>query len=121
MDTKKCLEILKLECVTSLEALKQAYEELKQNCQPDRFRGYPRLEKKAAGAQNISSPLQPDKPDVNQPAKPAGAIKYYEIYLDGGTVIVTKSYWEKDDMVMYQQFGGSMGVEKSRVKKILQR
>ena len=48
MDTLKCLEILKLECVSSSEELKQAYRNLTRNCQPDRFRGYPRLERKAA-------------------------------------------------------------------------
>ena len=46
---------------------------------------------------------------------------YYEIHLDGGTIIMTETWWHEGDMVMYKQYGGAMGVEKSRVEKIVQK
>lgn len=45
MDTQRCLEILQLECVTSPEELKKAYEDLVQIWQPDRFEHDPSLKK----------------------------------------------------------------------------
>jgi len=45
MDTQQCLEILQLECATSPEELKKAYEDLVQIWQPDRFEHDPSLKK----------------------------------------------------------------------------
>ncbi len=61
--------------------------------------------------------------DLNQEAEPGTgkSVKYFEIYLEGDTVVMTKSWWQEGDMIMYTQFGGSMGVEKSRVKQIVER
>lgn len=59
--------------------------------------------------------------DLSKETETAGSVKYYEIYLEGDTIITTKSWWQEGDMIMYTQFGGSMGVEKSRVKQIVER
>jgi hypothetical protein len=45
--------------------------------------------------------------------------EYYEIHLDGGTIIMTQEWWNEGDMVMFRQYGGAMGIEKGRVKKIV--
>ena len=45
----------------------------------------------------------------------------FEIHLDSGTIIMTELWWEKSDMIMYRVDGGSMGIERSRVKKIVKR
>lgn len=59
--------------------------------------------------------------DLSRETKPAASLKYFEIYLEGNTVVTTRSWWQEGDMIMYTQFGGSMGVEKSRVKQIVER
>ena len=86
------------------------------------------LEKEVANklGQNENSPpgnLSPksDIIDLSKEAKPAKSLKYFEIYLEGDTIIMTKSWWREGDMIMYNQFGGTMGVEKSRVKRIVER
>ncbi len=86
------------------------------------------LEKEVANklGQNENSPsdnLAPksDIIDLSKEAKPANSLKYFEIYLEGDTIIMTKSWWQEGDMIMYNQFGGTMGVEKSRVKRIVER
>jgi hypothetical protein len=45
--------------------------------------------------------------------------EYHEIHLNGGTIIMTQQWWNEGDMVMFRQHGGAMGIEKSRVKKIV--
>ena len=62
-----------------------------------------------------------DITDLSQDAEPGQSVKYFEIYLEGDTVVMTRSWWQEGDMIMYTQFGGSMGVEKSRVKQIVER
>ncbi len=86
------------------------------------------LEKELANQLGGKGKLPPDtiKPksdiiDLSQKAEPGQSVKYYEIYLEGDTVVMTKSWWQEGDMIMYTQFGGSMGVEKSRVKQIVER
>ena len=46
MNIRRCLDILELENVTSPEELKQAYRDVVQIWQPDRFQGKVKLEKK---------------------------------------------------------------------------
>lgn len=57
----------------------------------------------------------PKKPKVHPDNKRA----YIQIYLTNESIILTTSCWEKDNMIMYKQFGGTMGVEKSKVKRIV--
>ena len=45
----------------------------------------------------------------------------FEIHLDSGSIIMTETWWEENDMIMYKVDGGSMGIERSRVKKIVKR
>ena len=78
-------------------------------------------EKKADVVPDDLPPVQPVVSDGIDKPLPAETINYYEIWLKGGTVIITRSYWEVDNMVMYKQYGGKMGVEKSRVDKIVKR
>jgi hypothetical protein len=59
--------------------------------------------------------------DLSKETRPGKSVKYFEIHLEGDTVIMTRSWWQEGDMIMYNQFGGSMGVEKSRVKRIVER
>lgn len=59
--------------------------------------------------------------DIGKEIMPAEAKGNYEIYLDSGNVITTESWWKEDDMIMYKKYGGSMGIESSRVKKIVKR
>jgi hypothetical protein len=63
----------------------------------------------SAEAENISEQIRPTE---NQ--------KYFEIHLKGGTIIMTDGWWYEGDMVMYKQFGGSMGVEKKQVVRIVE-
>ena len=78
-------------------------------------------EKKADVVPDDLPPVQPVVSDGIDKPLPAETINYYEIWLKGGTVIITQSYREVDNMVMYKQYGGKMGVEKSRVDKIVKR
>jgi hypothetical protein len=59
--------------------------------------------------------------DPGKELAPLESDNYYEIYLDSGNVIMTESWWQEDDMIMYKKYGGSMGIEKTRVKKIVKR
>lgn len=45
----------------------------------------------------------------------------FEIHLDSSSIILTEMWWEEGDMIMYQVDGGTMGIERSRVKKIIKR
>ena len=45
----------------------------------------------------------------------------FEIHLDSGSIIMTEAWWEEGDMIMYRVDGGSIGIERSRVKKIVKR
>jgi hypothetical protein len=47
--------------------------------------------------------------------------KKFEIHLDSSSIIMTEMWWEEGDMIMYKIDGGSMGIERSRVKKIVKR
>ncbi|MFC1828155.1 J domain-containing protein [Thermodesulfobacteriota bacterium] len=52
-------------------------------------------------------------------ASPDNKKTYIQIHLTNESIILTTACWEKDNMIMYKQFGGTMGVEKSRVKRIV--
>jgi hypothetical protein len=47
--------------------------------------------------------------------------KKFEIHLDSNSIIMTEMWWEEGDMIMYKIDGGTMGIERSRVKKIVKR
>ncbi len=68
-----------------------------------------------------STLLKKDETILKREINPAETKKFFEIYLEGGSTIMTASWWEEGDMIMYTQYGGSMGVEKSRVKRIVER
>ena len=59
--------------------------------------------------------------DIGKEIIPTEPKSHYEIYLDSGNVIITESWWKEDDMIMYKKCGGSMGIESTRVKKIIKR
>jgi hypothetical protein len=59
--------------------------------------------------------------DISKEIIPAEPKSHYEIYLDSGNVIITDSWWKEDEMIMYKKCGGSMGIESTRVKKIIKR
>jgi hypothetical protein len=50
------------------------------------------------------------------PAKPK---KYIQIHMKNGSIILTTAYWEENSMIMFKKTSGVIGVEKSRVKKIV--
>ncbi len=45
----------------------------------------------------------------------------FEIHLVSGSIIMTVAWWEEGEMIMYRVDGGSMGIERTRVKKIVRR
>jgi hypothetical protein len=59
--------------------------------------------------------------DIGKEILPTESKSHYEIYLDSGNVIITESWWKEDEMIMYKKCGGSMGIESTRVKKIIKR
>ena len=79
-----------------------------------------KLDKKEANRKYEPS-VQPITVNPSKKPEALEADKYYENHLDSGNVIITKSWWQDDDMIMYKKFGGSMGIEKTRVKKIVKR
>ena len=59
--------------------------------------------------------------DLSKELKPQEPKNQFDIYLDSGSIINTESWWEENNMIMYKKHGGSMGIEKERVKKIVKR
>lgn len=59
--------------------------------------------------------------NLDQKTSKAESEKLFEIHLDSSSIIMTKMWWEEGDMIMYKVDGGSMGIERSRVKKIVKR
>jgi hypothetical protein len=59
--------------------------------------------------------------ELDQVTMSSEADNKFEIHLDSGTIIMTEVWWEESDMIMYRVDGGSMGIERSRVKKIVKR
>lgn len=57
--------------------------------------------------------------ELDRSTKSAESEKKIEIHLDSGSIIMTEAWWEESDMIMYRVDGGSMGIERSRVKKIV--
>lgn len=57
--------------------------------------------------------------ELDRTTKSAESEKKFEIHLDSGSIIMTEAWWEQNDMIMYRVDGGSMGIERSRVKKIV--
>ena len=64
-----------------------------------------------------TAPAAATKPARENPGGP-GALRFIEIHLKNGTVIVTRSYRVDGDMLVYQAPGGSLGIQKSAVKTV---
>ena len=79
-----------------------------------------RLEKNQSIQKNDSS-VQPFIQELNRTTKLDESKNKFEIHLDSGSIIMTETWWEENDMIMYKVDGGSMGIERSRVKKIVKR
>jgi competence protein ComGC len=79
-----------------------------------------RLEKNQTLQKNDSS-VQPFIQELNRTTKLDEPKSKFEIHLDSGSMIMTETWWEENDMIMYKVDGGSMGIERSRVKKIIKR
>lgn len=101
----------------SLGLASQAMEKLKNDVVKDIAT---RIKAKG-GTQEINFDKRLESQESVEEFKPVENEKYFEIHLDSGTIIMTESWWEDDNMVMYRQYGGSMGIEKARVKKIVER
>lgn len=78
------------------------------------------LEEKQSAKKNSSS-FQRIIRDFGAESKEGDNKRYFEIHLNSGSIIVTDSWWHKGNMIMYRIDGGSMGIEKNRVKKIVKR
>ena len=59
--------------------------------------------------------------DLDRENKAEASEKKFEIHLDSSSIIMTEMWWEEGDMIMYKIDGGTMGIERSRVKKIVKR
>jgi preprotein translocase subunit Sec63 len=79
-----------------------------------------RLEKNQT-IQKDDSSLQPFTQELKRAAQPDESKNKFEIHLDSGSIIMTEMWWEESDMIMYKVDGGSMGIERNRVKKIVKR
>jgi competence protein ComGC len=79
-----------------------------------------RLEKNQTIQKNDPS-VQPFIQELNRTTQPDESKNEFEIHLDSGSIIMTEMWWEESDMIMYKVDGGSMGIERSRVKKIVKR
>ncbi|MFC1578671.1 J domain-containing protein [Thermodesulfobacteriota bacterium] len=77
-----------------------------------------KLEKNEAIQKNDPS-VQGIIQEMDRATKSAESEKKFEIHLDSGSIIMTEAWWEESDMIMYRVDGGSMGIERSRVKKIV--
>ena len=78
------------------------------------------LEKEQPGAEK-NSPVKPYIEEMDRALKSEELQPNFEIHLDSGSIIMTRAWWEEGDMIMYRIDGGSMGIEKTRVKKIVKR
>ena len=45
--------------------------------------------------------------------------RYFEIHLNEGNIIIADKWWEENNMIMYTTKYGTMGLEKSAVRKII--
>jgi hypothetical protein len=79
-----------------------------------------RLEKNQTIQKNDSS-VQPFIQELSRTTRLDETKSKFEIHLDSGSIIMTETWWEESDMIMYKVDGGSMGIERSRVKKIIKR
>ncbi len=79
-----------------------------------------RLEKNQTIQKNDPS-VQPFIQELNRTSQSEESKNKFEIHLDSGSIIMTEAWWEESDMIMYKVENGSMGIERSRVKKIVKR
>ena len=78
------------------------------------------LEKEQPGSEK-NSPVKPYIEEMDRAAKSEESQPNFEIHLDSGSIIMTEAWWEEGEMIMYRVEGGSMGIERTRVKKIVKR
>ncbi len=80
--------------------------------------------------ENILHKLEQDGSIERDKSAPKGFIRdnksdqrmaQFEIHLDSSSIIMTDMWWEEGEMIMYRVEGGTMGIERSRVKKIIKR
>ncbi len=76
---------------------------------------------KSQPANQKDFPAKPLLDGLDRPVESADLRSKFEIHLDSGSIIMTEAWWEKGAMIMYRVEGGSMGIEKNRVKKIVKR
>jgi hypothetical protein len=101
----------------SIGAASEALDKMKSKLEKDLVT---KVDKDGETQLNPPSP-KTDMENINYDLEPNENQRYYEIHLDGGTIIMTKAWWYEEDMVMYRKFGGEMGVEKKLVKRIVER
>jgi hypothetical protein len=101
----------------SIGAASEALDKMKSELEKD----HAAKVNKGGKIQLIPPPPKTDVENISYDLKPKKKPEYYEIHLDGGTIILTKAWWYEGDMVIYRQFGGEMGVEKKLVKTIVER
>ena len=80
----------------------------------DKLEGNETIQKNAPSVPHITE-------DLSKELKPQESEYKFDIYLDSGSIINTEFWWEENNMIMYKKHGGSMGIEKTRVKKIVKR
>lgn len=78
------------------------------------------LEKNPPTDEN-NDPTRPFFEGLNRTVKSGELHPKFEIHLDSGSIIMTEAWWEEGEMIMYRVEGGSMGIERTRVKKIVKR
>ena len=54
-----------------------------------------------------------------RPKKTTQLPRYFEIHLKEGNIIIAEKWWEENNMIMYKTNYGTMGIEKSTIKKII--
>ena len=79
-----------------------------------------KLEKKETN-QKIDPSVKELIKNLDRPTQSSEIEKKFEIHLKSGSIIMTEAWWEESDMVMYRVEGGSMGIERNRIKKIVKR
>ena len=64
---------------------------------------------------------KPSTKGIFQNKKHSNSMTEFELHLDSGSIIMTDMWWEEGEMIMYRVDGGTMGIERNRVKKIVKK
>jgi len=76
---------------------------------------------KSDSIQKTDSPVQQLIEKLDRPTTSKDPEKKFEIHLNSGSIIMTEMWWEENEMIVYKVDGGSMGIERSSVRKIVKR